>query len=84
MGDYHPKQLKDRTIPPCDCLKPLAGFSSCVASLKHPNQPHTQLVLAQGKGHKKELHARSQGKCVARAIEGKEEHEGWKWTAKEE
>ena len=47
VGDNHPKQLEDRTIPVWDCLKPLAGFSSCVASLKHPNLPHTQLRLQQ-------------------------------------
>ena len=45
MGDYHPKQLEDRTIPAWDCLKHLDGFSPCIASLKHPNQPHTQLGL---------------------------------------
>ena len=45
VGYIHPKQLEDRTIPAWDCLKPLAGFSSCVASLKHPNHPHTQLGL---------------------------------------
>ena len=47
MGDHHPKQLEDRTIPVWDCLKPLAGFSLCVASPGHPNQPHTQLGLQQ-------------------------------------
>ena len=45
VGDHHPKQLEDRTILALDCLKPFAGFSSCVESLKHPNQPHTQLGL---------------------------------------
>ena len=47
MGDYHTKQLKDRKIPAWDCLKPLAGFSLCVASLGHPNHPHTHLGIQQ-------------------------------------
>ena len=47
MGYHHPKQLKDRKIPTWDFLKPLAGFSSRVASLRHPNQPHTQLGIQQ-------------------------------------
>ena len=48
VGDYHTKQLEDRTIPTWDCLNPLVGFSLCVVSLRHPNQPHTQLGLQQG------------------------------------
>ena len=45
VGDHYPKQLEDRAIPVWDFLNPLAGFSPCVVSLRHPNQPHTQLGL---------------------------------------
>ena len=45
MGDHYLKQLEDKAILVRDCLKPLAGFSSCVGSLRHPFQPHTQLRL---------------------------------------
>ena len=45
MGYHYFKQLGDKAIPARDCLNPLAGFSSCVGSLRHPFQPHTQLRL---------------------------------------
>ena len=47
VGDHYFKQLEDKAILAWDCLKPLDGSSSCVVSLRHPFQPHTQLRIQQ-------------------------------------